>query len=133
MNLRVLLPFGVYANIGDVRRIVVETRDGLYGLLEHRLDCVMDLVPGILTYEAGGRDETYVAVADGVLIKTGPDVFVSVRNAIAGKELGRLRETVEREFSAVDEEESTVRSALARVEGDLIQRLAELHYGRRRG
>ena len=131
MNLRILLPFGVYADIGDVRRIVADTRDGLYGLLPHRLDCVMDLVPGILTYEAGGREEAYVAVADGVLIKTGPDVVVSVRNAVAGKELGRLRETVERDFSAVNEEEMTVKSALARVEGDLIQRLAELHYGRR--
>ncbi len=130
MNLKILLPFKIYADIGGVERMVVETRNGSCGLLPRRLDCAMTLVPGILTYEVAGRDEVYVAVDEGVLIKTGPDVLVSVRNAIAGKELGRLREAVEREFLAVDEQEMAVKAALARVEGDLVQRLAELRHGR---
>lgn len=131
MNLRIFLPFKIYADIGDVQRIVVETNSGSYGLLPRRLDCVMALVPGILMYETSGGEEAYAAVTDGVLIKSGQDVSVSVRNAVAGRDLGRLRETVERDFNAVNEEETAVKSALARAEGDLIQRLAELHYGRR--
>lgn len=131
MNLRLLLPFAVYADVAGVRRIVVETTDGSYGILPRRLDCVMALAPGILTYEAEDGRERYVAVADGVLTKSGADVSVSVRNAIAGNDLSRLRETVEREFRAVNEEEAAMKSALARVEGDLIQRLTDVHYGRR--
>ncbi len=109
MNLRILLPFSVYADVGDVRRIVVETNDGSCGLLPHRLDCVMALIPGILLYETAGAGEKYVAVAEGVLVKSGTDVLVSVRNAVAGDELPRLRATVEREFRAVNEEEATRR------------------------
>jgi F-type H+-transporting ATPase subunit epsilon len=131
VNLRILLPFQVYADVGNVCRIVAETEDGSYGILPRRLDCVMPLVPGILMYEAEDGAEAYVAVAEGVLVKSGPDVLVSVRNAVAGGELSRLRDTVEHEFRAVDEESAVMKSALARVEGDLIQRLADLHYGRR--
>jgi F-type H+-transporting ATPase subunit epsilon len=133
VNLRILLPFSVYADVGDVRRIVVETNDGSYGLLPNRLDCVMALVPGILLYETAGGMEKFVAVADGVLVKSGAEVLVSVRNAIEGAALPQLRATVEKEFRAVNEEEAAVQSALARVEGDLIQRLTDVHYGRRGG
>ena len=42
--------------------------------------------------------EVYVAVDEGVLIKTGQDVLVSVRNAIVGTDLSQLREAVKEEF-----------------------------------
>jgi hypothetical protein len=47
---------------------------------------------GILTYEADGGGEVYVAVDEGVLVKTGPDVLVSVRRALGGTDLGQLRD-----------------------------------------
>jgi F-type H+-transporting ATPase subunit epsilon len=62
-----------------------------------------------------------------VLIKTGPDVLVSVRNAIAGTDLGQLREAVEREFLNLDEQEQTVRSVLAKMESGFIRRMAAFH------
>ena len=98
MNLKILLPFQVFAEKTGVSRIVAETREGSFGLLPHRLDCVAALAPGILIYEHEAEGEVYVAVDEGVLVKTGPDVLVSVRNAIAGTDLGQLREAVEREF-----------------------------------
>ena len=45
MHLKVLLPFQVFAEKTDVSRLVVETRDGSFGLLPHRLDCVAALTP----------------------------------------------------------------------------------------
>ena len=51
MNLKVLLPFQIFAEKTGVSRIVAETREGSFGLLPHRLDCVAALTPGILTYE----------------------------------------------------------------------------------
>jgi alternate F1F0 ATPase F1 subunit epsilon len=51
MNLKVLLPFRIFAEKARVSRVVVETRDGSFGLLPHRLDCVAGLAPGILIYE----------------------------------------------------------------------------------
>jgi F-type H+-transporting ATPase subunit epsilon len=127
MNLNVLLPHGVFDKKSDVTRILAETRDGSFGLLPQRLDCVAALAPGILIYETEAAGEVCVAVDEGVLIKTGPDVFVSVRNAIAGTDLVLLREAVEREFLHLNEREQSVRSALAKMESGLIRRMANFH------
>jgi len=127
MNLKVLLPFQIFAEKTDVSRIVAETREGSFGLLPHRLDCVAVLAPGILTYETTSEGEVFVAVDEGVLVKTGPDVLVSVRRALGGKDLGQLREAVEREFLTLDEHEQSVRSLLAKMEGDLVRRMMTLH------
>ena len=127
MNLKVLLPFQVFIDKTGISRIVAETSDGSFGLLPHRLDCVAALTPGILTYETISDGEVFLAVDEGVLVKAGPDVLVSVRRAIVGTDLGLLREAVEREFLTLDEHEQSVRSVLAKMEGDLIRRMASLH------
>ena len=57
MNLKLLLPFQVFAEKAGVSRIVAETREGAFGLLPHRLDCVAALVPGILIYETDVEGE----------------------------------------------------------------------------
>jgi F-type H+-transporting ATPase subunit epsilon len=128
MNLKVLLPFQVFTEKTGVTRIVAETRDGSFGLLPHRLDCVAAIEPGILLYEDEGESEVYLAVDEGVLIKTGQDVLVSVRNAIAGTDLRELREAVEREFLKLDQREQAVRSVLVKMESGFIRRLAEFHH-----
>lgn len=127
MKLELLLPFEVFAETPGVSRIVAETRAGSLGLLPHRLDFVAALVPGILIYETEEEGEVYVAVDEGVVVKTGLDVRVSVRRAIAGSDLGRLRESVEQEFLALSEHEQSVRSVLAGVESDFIRRMVALH------
>jgi F-type H+-transporting ATPase subunit epsilon len=128
MNLKVLLPFRIFAEKTGVIRIVAETREGSFGILPRRLDCVAALAPGILIYENEIEGEVYLAVDEGVLIKTGLEVLVSVRNAIAGTDLGKLRDSVEREFLNLDEREQSVRSALAKMESGFIRRLAEFHH-----
>jgi F-type H+-transporting ATPase subunit epsilon len=128
MNLKILLPFQVFAEKTGVVRIVAETREGSFGLSPHRLDCVAALAPGILTYQNEGEGEVYVAVDEGVLVKAGLDVLVSVRDAIAGTDLGRLHEAVDREFVHLNEREQSVRSVMAKMESDFISRLAEFHH-----
>jgi F-type H+-transporting ATPase subunit epsilon len=127
MNLKVLLPFEIFAERSGVLRIVAETCAGSFGILPQRLDCVAALTPGILTYETAAEGEVYVAVDEGVLVKTGPDVLVTVRNAIAGTDLYSLREAVEANFLDLDERERTVRAALAKIESGLIRRMATFH------
>jgi len=127
MHLKILLPFGIFAEKTGVSRIVAETREGSFGLLPHRLDCVAALAPGILTYQNEGEGEVYAAVDEGVLVKTGLDVLVSVRNAIGGTDLDQLHAAVEKEFMNLDEREQSVRSVMAKMESDFISRLAEFH------
>ena len=128
MNLKVLLPFQVFAEKTGVTRIVAETREGSFGLLPHRLDCVAALVPGILIYQAESGGEVLVAVDEGVLVKTGVDVLVSVRRAIAGTDLGQLHSAVEKEFLTLDENEQSVRTAVAKLETGFLQRFAKFQH-----
>ena len=128
MNLKILLPSRVFAEKTDVSRIVAETRAGSFGLLPQRLDCVAALAPGILIYETQSDGELYVAVDEGVLVKSGADVLISVRNAIAGSDLAQLRDTVEREFLTLNERERDVRSVMAKMESGFIRRLVEFQH-----
>ncbi|MBM3493558.1 MAG: F0F1 ATP synthase subunit epsilon [Armatimonadetes bacterium] len=128
MSVRVLLPSGIFAEKTGVSRIVAETREGSFGLLPHRLDCVAALAPGILIYETKAEGELYIAVDEGVLVKTGPDVLVSVRRAIGGTDLGQLRGSVEQEFLTLDEHEQSVRSVMAKLESGFLRRFASFQH-----
>lgn len=127
MNLKILLPFQIFAAETNVSRIVAETREGSFGLLPHRLDCTAALTPGILTYETEADGEIYVAVDEGVLVKSGRDVMISVRRAFGGTDLDQLRVAVDQEFLTLDKHEQSVRSVLAKMESDLIRRMATFH------
>lgn len=128
MTLKVLLPFQVFAESTGVTRIVAETLDGAFGLLPHRLDCVAALVPGILVYETATGGEVFVAVDDGVLVKAGTEVLVSVRRAIGGSDLGRLRQAVEKEFLTLDDHEQSVRSVMAKLESGFLHRFVAFQH-----
>jgi F-type H+-transporting ATPase subunit epsilon len=123
MSLKVLLPFKVFCDTKNVKRIVVETSEGSYGFLPQRLDCVAALVPGIFTYETEPGKVHYLAVDEGIMIKAGSEVLVSVRNAIGGADLGKLRESVEKVFLNLDESERNTRTMMAKMESGFIYSL----------
>ncbi|MCP8687486.1 F0F1 ATP synthase subunit epsilon [Marinobacterium sedimentorum] len=130
MNLKVLLPYGIFVETSGVSRIVAETRAGAFGLLPHRLDCVAALVPGILIYETAADGELFVAVDEGVLVKAGAQVLVSVRRAQAGADLKQLRHQVEQEFLSLDAQEQNLRSVMAKLESGFVRRFASLNHDR---
>lgn len=120
MHLKILLPFKVFADVNDVRNIVMETSHGSFGLLPQRLDCVAALVPGIFSYETKNEGIKYIAVDEGVMVKAGAEVLVSVRNAIGGVELGKLSELVNREFKQQEDTATDVLSITAKLESGFI-------------
>jgi F-type H+-transporting ATPase subunit epsilon len=128
MHLKILLPFKIFAEKRGVSRIVAQTRTGSFGLLPRRLDCVAALAPGILVFETAAEGEVCIAIDEGILVKTGAEVLVSVRNAIGGTDLGQLRAAVEREFLNLDEQEQSVRSVLAKLESGFVRRFAAFHH-----
>jgi F-type H+-transporting ATPase subunit epsilon len=127
MKLKILLPSLVYTEKDEVTRLVAETSQGSYGILPHRLDCVAVLVPGILTFETQAEGVAYAALDVGVLVKIGADVHISVRRAVFGADLGRLRETVQREYSILDRTEREVRQVSEKLENGFLRRVMELH------
>lgn len=128
INLKILLPSHIFAEKQGVIRLTAETPEGSFGFLPRRLDCVAALVPGILTYETEAGGEVYVAIDQGILIKAGPNVLVSVRDAIDGSDLGTLRMEVERKFRSLDDRERKLRSLLAKMEAGLVRSFVEFHH-----
>jgi F-type H+-transporting ATPase subunit epsilon len=130
MNLKILLPFEIFAEKTGVTRIVAETPEGSFGLLPNRLDCVAALEPGILSYETEADGEVFVAVDEGVLVKFGADVRISVRHAHGGTDLESLRTAVEAEFLTLDENEQEARSVMTKLETGFLRRFAEFQHER---
>ena len=122
MDLKILLPYRIFAEINDVRSIVAETSEGSYGLLPQRLDCVAAIVPSIFTYETDIGETHYLAVDEGIMTKAGNKVLVSVRNAFGGTDLRKLQESVEDQFLKFDKSERDIRTSMAKMESGFIYR-----------
>jgi F-type H+-transporting ATPase subunit epsilon len=67
-------------------------------------------------------------VDEGILVKAGADVLVSVRRASGGTDLGQLHALVEKEFLTLDEREKSVRSVMTKLESGFVSRLAAFQH-----
>ncbi len=123
MDLKILLPYRIFAEIKNVSNIVAETSEGSFGLLPQRLDCVAALVPSIFMYETDSKTVHYLAVDEGILVKAGSEVLLSVRNAFGGSDLGKLHDSVEKEFKKLDDSERDIRSTMAKIESGFLYNL----------
>jgi F-type H+-transporting ATPase subunit epsilon len=120
MDLKILLPYRIFAEIKNVSSIVAETSEGSFGLLPQRLDCVAAIVPCIFTYETESKKLHYLAVDEGILVKAGSQVMLSVRNAFGSTDLGILRDSVDNEYKKLDDSEREIRSKMAKMESGFL-------------
>ncbi len=120
MDLKILLPFKVFADVKNVEEVIIETSEGSYGFLPQRLDCVAAVVPGILTYKSAKNDVNYVAVDTGLMVKAGDQVLVSVRNAVGGSDLGKLGDLIKKDFKTQQENEKEAISVVSKLERGFI-------------
>ncbi|GAB2694314.1 F0F1 ATP synthase subunit epsilon [Aliiglaciecola aliphaticivorans] len=126
MLVKILLPNQVFLELQDVVSVVVETPEGSFGILANRLDCVTPVVPGILTYQNLANQHSYIAVDEGMLVKTGKQVLISVRRAVVGSSLEQLHQTVEQEFLKADQEQLELRSVLAKLETTFLKQFSSI-------
>lgn len=111
---------------GKAARLTASAMDGGFGVLPNHIDFVAALTPGVLTLvEPGGR-ERFFGVDEGVLVKQGHIIDICVRRAVEGKDLAALTATVQKSFVELDDRERTARTALARLEANMVRRFAEL-------
>lgn len=128
MHLKVLLPTEVLVD-EPVVKIIAEAANGSFCLLPRHVDFVTALVPGLLSFVSPTGEEEFLAVDEGILVKQGAEVRVSVINGVRGGALGELRAMVTEQFQRLDERERRARSALARLEADFVRRFIELREG----
>ena len=126
MNLKVLLPTEILLDEA-VRKVTAEAANGSFCLLPKHIDFVAALVPGLLSFETEEEgEEVFLAVAEGVLVKSDQEVLVSVRNAVRGGDLGEMRQIVKEKFMVLDVKEKTARTAMARIEAGFVRRFLEV-------
>ena len=125
MRLKVFLPTDVLIDT-EVTKVIAEAENGVFCLLPRHIDFVATLVPGLLAYVLPTQGEEFLAVDEGTLVKCGPEVLVSTRQAVRGPDLGQLRRTVEAQFRIIDEREAMARAILAKLEADTVRRFVQL-------
>lgn len=125
MHLKVLVPTEVFVDT-QVTKIVAEAENGSFCLLPHHIDFLAALVPGIFSYTVEDKEEVFLAINEGILVKRGNDVFVSTLQAVQDKDLETLQTTVTKKFRVLDEREKLIRSALAKFEATIIRRFRDI-------
>jgi F-type H+-transporting ATPase subunit epsilon len=125
MRLKLLLPTEVLLDV-EVTKVVAEAENGSFGILPRHIDFVTALVPGVLAYVDSEDRERFAGTDHGTLVKQGRLLTVATRNAVAGDDLPRLQEVVERTFMELDEHERSARTALGRLEAGIVRRFIDL-------
>ena len=125
MQLKVLLPTQILLE-ETVNKVVAEAGNGSFCLLPHHIDFVTALVPGLFSFVTSDDQEQFIAVDEGILVKKGSQVLVSTQHAIRGSDLGLLQQTIATQFRVLDDREALTRSAVAKLEANLIRRFVEL-------
>jgi len=124
MKLKVWAPTEVVFD-QEVTKIKAEAENGWFGVLPRHVDFVTALVPGILSFDLPEKQTEYLAIDHGILVKCGPEVSVSTRNAVRGADLGTLKEAVAKQFRTLHEKELAAREFEAKLEADLVRQLME--------
>lgn len=126
MILKVLVPTEVVLE-RPIASLTADGQNGSFCLRPRHIDFVAALVPGLLYFvESQQETEGFVAIDQGILLKYGDQVTVSVRHAVFGPQLEELLNIVDERFGAIDDQQRQVRSAMSRLEADFMRRFMEL-------
>ena len=128
MRLKVFVPTAVRVD-AEVRKINAEAENGNFCLLPRHIDFVAALVPGIISFVDQNEQEQFLAVDEGILVKCSDEVRVVVGNAIRGAALEDLQQVIEDEFRTLDEHERLARTALMRLEANLMRSMIQGYDG----
>lgn len=125
INLKILLPESTYWQ-GSVKKVVGEAINGSFCLLPGHVDFVTVMTPGIFFALTKEDMELYLAINEGILIKTGQHVTFSTRKAIRGENLGNLKRQIEENFMKINQRERNARNALQKLEADFVRRFLDI-------
>lgn len=110
----------------EVDKVIAEGLDGSFCLKPRHIDFVSVLKPGILLYESEG-EEYYMAIDEGILVKYGYDVRVSVLNGIVANNLSELDKTVRDVFYKSEELNKATEFAMKSMEAEMLLHFFEIN------
>jgi len=125
MRLEVSTPIALLVDAVAVK-VVAEGPEGFFVLLPRHIDLAAALPPGLFVYVTAAGEERFLGIDEGILVKRGAEVRVSVLDAFESADLASLRAQVAARFLSLDDHERAARTALARLEAGAIRRVLEI-------
>ena len=125
MNVRVRVPTKEIFN-GKAVSLYGVAKEGAFGLWPKHTDYVTALVPSVLMLTDVSNQAVFFGIDHGLLVKRDEIVDVVVARAAMSHDLDELTRTIETIFKAVDEEERVARTALSRLEVNIVRQLGQL-------
>ena len=110
----------------DFVKVIADGTHGNFCILPRHADYLAPLVPGILVLTDQDDNVRLFATGDGLLVKCGNNVLITVRQAIASDNLVQLQATVRSRFQSMDAKKMAGIAAMASLEANLVRRLLEL-------
>ncbi|PFG52231.1 F-type H+-transporting ATPase subunit epsilon [Marinobacter sp. LV10R520-4] len=111
---------------GRAQRLFATAVNGAFGMLPNHTDFVTTLVPSVLILTDETGEELFFGIDEGLLVKTGHQIDIAIRRGVQGDSLDTLNDTIQTAFVEVDEEERVARSALSRLEANIVRRFGDL-------
>jgi F-type H+-transporting ATPase subunit epsilon len=110
----------------NILKITLETLEGYYTLLPRHVDFVSALTAGIVTFLPEYSNEKYAACHQGIVVKKGEKITLSVQNAVLGETLSELQELIKIEFKQKEEQRKQLNTAMARLELGIMRGFKQL-------
>lgn len=126
MEIKLLTPKKIIART-KATRIRAEAHNGSFTLLPLHIDFISALAPGILIFEDESGAKRYFGIDEAIIVKLKQEVMVATPRAFEGRNIDSLRSSIEEELSKSGESDKKARSAIARMESDIVRRFMELN------
>lgn len=111
---------------GSILRINAVSTQGGFGILPNHVDFVTTLAPSVLVLTLNDSEERFFGIDEGLLVKQGPHVKMIVHRAVESADLDSLTTTVADSFINMQDEERIARTALSRLEANMVRRFVNL-------
>ncbi|MHA7851118.1 hypothetical protein [Roseovarius sp.] len=122
MRLRIITPTRVVLDT-EVSQIFGLGSQGAFGLWAGDMDCLSDLVPGVLRYQAPGGPPRHVGLSTGILVKKGSVVSVTTSNAYLSDDPAEAARRIRAERRDAEDADALEREALAMLDAEMQRQL----------
>ncbi|MBP5215081.1 MAG: hypothetical protein J6039_00790 [Alphaproteobacteria bacterium] len=128
MKLTVFTPIGKVLQ-EEVQKVRIPTLEGYYTLLPKHIDFASAMKVDIVSMLTKDNLQKFVACHNGVAVKKGDEVTITVQNAVVGESLDELEKVIDSDFKKTDEQRKELNIAMARLELGIIRGFTKLSKG----
>ena len=125
MRLVVCTPLGEVLN-QEISKITLDFINGGHTFLPKHIDFASVLKPSIAVYIDSSGNKKYIACHQGIAVKKGKCITLSVRQAVLGDTPDELKNTILQEFKKADEQRKELNTAMARLELGMLRGFKKL-------